>query len=100
MEHVAWKGHIKPGYKQEYTRRHNEIWPEMVDALKAAGVCNYTIFACGDELFGYYECVHGAAFAQKAQDESPVVARWCEVMSDIQVLSTEADTLEQVFRLD
>ena len=62
--------------------------------------CNYTIFACGDELFGYYECVHGAAFAQKAQDESPVVARWCEMMSDIQVLSTEADTLEQVFRLD
>lgn len=48
MEHVAWKGHIKPGYKQEYIRRHNEIWPEMVDALKAAGVCNYTIFACGD----------------------------------------------------
>ena len=73
MEHVAWKGHIKPGYKQEYIRRHNEIWPEMVDALKAAGVCNYTIFDCGDELFGYYECVHGAAFAQKAQDESPVV---------------------------
>ena len=100
MEHVAWKGHIKPGYKQEYIRRHNEIWPEMVDALKAAGVCNYTIFACGDELFGYYECVHGAAFAQKAQDERPVVARWCEMMSDIQVLSTEADTLEQVFRLD
>ena len=100
MEHVAWKGHIKPGYKQEYIRRHNEIWPEMVDALKAAGVCNYTIFACDDELFGYYECVHGAAFAQKAQDKSPVVARWCEMMSDIQVLSTEADTLEQVFRLD
>ena len=35
MEHVAWKGHIKPGYKQEYIRRHTEIWPEMVDALTA-----------------------------------------------------------------
>lgn len=94
------RGISSPAISRNTSGRHNEIWPEMVDALKAAGVCNYTIFACGDELFGYYECVHGAAFAQKAQDESPVVARWCEMMSDVQVLSTEADTLEQVFRLD
>lgn len=46
MEHVAWKGHIKPGYKQEYIRRHNEIWPEMVDALKAAGC--FTFYAPHD----------------------------------------------------
>ena len=48
MEHVAWKGHIKPGYKQEYIRRHNEIWPKMVDALKAAGAamnCSVTMSA-------------------------------------------------------
>ena len=36
MEHMAWKGRIKPGCKAEYQRRHAEIWPEMVKVLKDA----------------------------------------------------------------
>lgn len=44
MEHIAWKGRIKPGCKAEYQRRHAEIWPEMVKVLKDAGICNYSIF--------------------------------------------------------
>ena len=55
MERMAWRGKIKPGKKEEYIRRHNEIWPEMVEVLKKAGICNYTIYADKNELFGYYE---------------------------------------------
>lgn len=40
MEHMAWKGRIKPGCKAEYQRRHAEIWPEMVKVLKEAGIRN------------------------------------------------------------
>ena len=29
MERYAWKGRIKEGTKEEYIRRHKEIWPEM-----------------------------------------------------------------------
>ena len=65
MEHIAWKGRIKPGCKAEYQCRHAEIWPEMVEVLKAAGICNYSIFYCNDELFGYYECAKGVAYAEK-----------------------------------
>ena len=75
MEHMAWKGRVKPGCKEEYQRRHNEIWPEMVEVLKAAGICNYSIFYVNGELFGYYECEKGIAYAEKVQAESPVVAR-------------------------
>ena len=74
MEHMAWKGRIKPGCKAEYQKRHAEIWPEMVKVLKDAGICNYSIFYCNDELFGYYECEKGVAYAEKVQAESPVVA--------------------------
>lgn len=49
MEHMAWKGRIKPGCKAEYQKRHAEIWPEMVKVLKDAGICNYSIFYCNDE---------------------------------------------------
>ena len=73
MEHMAWKGRIKPGCKAEYQKRHAEIWPEMVKVLKDAGICNYSIFYCNDELFGYYECEKGVAYAEKVQAESPVV---------------------------
>ena len=80
MEHMAWKGRIKPGCKAEYQRRHAEIWPEMVKVLKDAGICNYSIFYCNDELFGYYECEKGVAYAEKVQAESPVVDRWNDYM--------------------
>ena len=105
MERMAWRGRIKPGCKAEYIRRHSQIWPEMKEVLKAAGICNYTIFADGDELFGYYECEKGVAFAEKTQAESPVVDRWNEYMQDILELVMDPETgaqpkLEPVFRLE
>lgn len=105
MEALAWKGHIKPGCKAEYIRRHNAIWPEMVTLLKEAGICNYTIFANGDELFGYYECEKGIAFAERVQAQSPIVDKWNDYMQDILDLEMDPETgaqpkLEPVFRLD
>ena len=105
MERFAWKGRIKPGMKDEYNRRHDEIWPEMVALLKSAGIRNYTIWSDGETLFGYYECEQGIEFAERTQAESPVVDRWNEYMKDILELEMDPETgaqpkLEQVFRLD
>lgn len=105
MERLAWKGRIKPGCRDEYIKRHNEIWTEMVEVLKSAGICNYTIFANGDELFGYYECEKGVAYAEKVQAESKVVFMWNEYMKDILELEMDPETgaqpkLESVFRLE
>lgn len=105
MERMAWKGRIRPGRKPEYIRRHDEIWPEMVKTLKDAGIGNYTIFCCGEELFGYYECEKGAAFARQAQARSEVVNRWNEYMKDVLDLVMDPETgaqpqMEEVFRLD
>ena len=73
--------------------------------LKDAGICNYSIFYCNDELFGYYECEKGVAYAEKVQAESPVVDRWNAYMKDILELEMDPVTgaqpkLEQVFRLN
>lgn len=105
MERLAWKGRIKPGCEAEYKRRHDEIWPEMVEVLKAAGICNYTVFLTGEELFGYYECEKGVTYAEKVQAESLVVSRWNEYMKDILELEMDPKTgaqpkLMEVFRLD
>ncbi len=105
MEKYAWKGMIKEGMIDEYVRRHNEIWPEMVKVLKDAGIKNYTIWNTGCELFGYYECEKGVDFAAKVQSESPVVDKWNEYMKDILIMEMDPETgaqplLKKVFSLD
>lgn len=104
MERYAWKALLKEGKKEEYIRRHNEIWNEMIEVLKAAGIENYSIWLCGNELFGYYECSKGIAFAGKVQAESSVVKRWNEYMKDVMHMPLDERTgaqplLEQVFYL-
>ena len=105
MERFAWKGRIKEGMQEEYKRRHDEIWPEMLALLKEAGIGNYTIWSDGRDVFGYYECEKGITFAEKIQAASPVVDRWNAYMADILELKMDPDTgaqpkLEQVFRLE
>ena len=104
MERYAWKAILKDGKKEEYVRRHNEIWPELVELLKSAGIENYSIWLCGNELFGYYECRKGIEFAGKTQAESAVVAKWNEYMKDVMDMAMDEKTgaqplLEQVFYL-
>ncbi len=102
LEKCTWKATLLPGMRDEYVRRHDEIWPEMKETLAAAGIVNYTIWRCGDELFGYYECEKGAAYAARVQAESPVVDRWNAYMRDVMVMDFDPDTgtavaLERVF---
>ena len=105
MKKYAWKAEIIDGKKDEYVRRHNEIWQEMKDVLTKAGVRNYSIWICGNELFGYYECEFGVEYAAKVQAESEVVARWNEYMKDVMDMTMDEETgaqphLECVFTLD
>lgn len=72
MERYAWKATVKEGMLEEYVRRHNEIWPELTEVLRQAGIRNYTIWNCGSELFGYYECEKGADYAAAVQ----AAVRW------------------------
>ena len=105
MERYAWKARILPGMREEYCRRHDEIWPEMLEVLKRAGITNYSIWNTGDDLFGYYECTKGAEFAAKVQAESEVVDRWNEYMKDVMVMEMDPVThaqplMTEVFRMD
>ena len=105
MERYAWKAVIKDGCKEEYVKRHDNIWPELKEILKQAGICNYSIWNVGNELFGYYECEKGVDFAAKTQAESTIVDKWNEYMKDVMIMEMDPETgaqpkLEEVFRLD
>ena len=92
MERYAWKARVLPGMHEEYKRRHDEIWPEMLEVLRAAGMSNYSIWLAGDDLFGYFECARGIAHAAETQANSPVVERWNEYMKDVMVMDTDPET--------
>jgi len=105
MEKYAWKATVRDGCLEEYCRRHDAIWPEMKELLKSAGICNYTIWNVGNELFGYYECEQGVEYAARVQAESAVVDRWNEYMKDVMVMEPDPVTgaqplLRKVFELD
>lgn len=105
MERYAWRAKVIEGKLDEYIKRHNEIWPELADLLKKAGIRNYTIWHNNNDLFGYYECEKGVEYAARIQAQSPVVDKWNEYMKDVMVMEMDPVTkaqplMEKVFLLE
>ena len=104
MTRHAWKAIVRDGMIGEYTRRHDEIWPEMKEMFKAAGIRNYSIWNVGNELFGYYECDESAR-AEDGKSYADVSAKWNEYMKDCMYVQLESTTgqpvpVKQVFLFD
>jgi L-rhamnose mutarotase len=83
VQRIAFIIRLKPGADPvEYKRRHDEIWPEMLDALRAAGLRNYSIFLDSLTLFAYVEVDdHERARGILASDATN--ARWQAYMADM-----------------
>ena len=77
MQRVGFRLQIRPEMADEYKRRHAEVWPDMLQALRETGWTNYSIFLdrADGTLFGYLETPDlDAAKAGMATRE--VNARW------------------------
>ncbi len=76
MHRVCFVLRVKRELLDEYKRRHEEVWPEMLAALRATGWNNYSLFLREDGLLvGYLETPDfDAALRGMAQTE--VNARW------------------------
>jgi L-rhamnose mutarotase len=76
MRRVCFRLRVDPAQLDEYRRRHAQVWPEMRDALAAAGWQNYSLFLANDgQLIGYLECDDFDA-AKAAMAATEVNARW------------------------
>lgn len=104
MKKVAFKMKLMPGCREEYQKRHNEIWPELVLLLKESGISDYSIFL--DEETNTLFAVQRQEEGQSSQDlgDNPIVKKWWAYMEDI--METHADNspvskpLKEVFYLD
>jgi L-rhamnose mutarotase len=83
MERVCFLLRVRRDRLAEYRSHHSTVWPEMLDALRAAGWRNYSLFLDDDGLLvGYLETPDFAA-AQAAMEDSEVNARWQAQMAKL-----------------
>jgi len=77
MQRVGFRLQVRPEMMDEYVRRHVEVWPDMLQALRETGWTNYTLFLDRNDgtLFGYFETPDLAA-AKAGMAEREVNARW------------------------
>ncbi len=104
MERLCFTFEIKPGTEAEYDKRHAEIWPELVEAIKEAGFANYSHFRRGTEIIAYVECQPDVATSLAAVGPSDVSARWNDWFEDVIVSVTDEHgqlrRVEEVWHLD
>jgi L-rhamnose mutarotase len=101
-DRVAFRLRISPDKMAEYVTAHAAVWPEMLDALRAAGYRNYTIFRSDNDVFGYYECDDVVATADYMAAQE-VNTRWGKEINPLLAERVDGATpppLETVFRLD
>jgi L-rhamnose mutarotase len=95
---------LYPGFKEEYRKRHGEIWPELAKLLKDEGIGNYSIFLDEETntLFAYQEQTGESSSQDLGSTE--IVKKWWKYMADI--MGTNPDNspvsiqLEQVFYME
>lgn len=103
MARVAFKMQLFAGKKEEYKKRHDEIWPELSALLKETGISEYSIFLdeSTNSLFGVLKAEDPAAL-----DNLPshaVMQKWWSYMADIMESNPDSSpvsiSLQEVFYL-
>jgi L-rhamnose mutarotase len=83
MQRIAFKMKMFAGKIDEYKKRHDEIWPELVLLLKNTGIQDYAIFLDEEtnSLFGVLKIADKALL--DTLPEQPVMKKWWAYMKDI-----------------
>jgi len=82
MQRVCFQLQVKPDRMAEYRERHDAVWPEMLDALRASGWRNYSLFlSTTGMLIGYLETDDFGA-ALRGMEQTDVNARWQAEMGE------------------
>jgi len=102
-ETVAFRMRVHAGQEEEYQRRHDAIWPELVVLLREAGVVEYRIFLDPESRALFAVLTRRTDHTLDALPQHPVMRRWWAMMADI--MDTNVDQspqqlpLREVFHL-
>ena len=103
MERVAFKMKLFPGFEAEYKLRHNQVWPELKQLLKDAGICEYSIFLDKEtnSLFAYLTIEENGKLSELRS--FALMNKWWQYMKDIMETNPDGSPvtvpLDEVFYL-
>lgn len=106
MKRIGFILKVKEDLIGEYKRRHEEVWPDMLEALHRAGWHNYTLFMRDDgTLFGYFETPDSFRAALEGMSAEEVNDRWQAEMGRFfegtgGPADTQMEELVEVFHLE
>ena len=104
MVRKAFRMKLRPGMAEEYRRRHESLWPEMRDMIRAHGGRNYSIFLDSgtNTLVGYIEVEDEALWA--ASEQTAICRKWWDYMAPLMAVNPDNSPvtydLKSVFHLD
>jgi L-rhamnose mutarotase len=83
MDRVAFKMKLFPGFEQEYKKRHDEIWPELIALLKGSGISEYSIFLDQEtnSLIGFLKVTDKAIL--DTLPANAVMQKWWAYMANV-----------------
>lgn len=100
---VALHTRIKPGAEERYDEYHRNVWPDVLEEIRRAGITRYLIFRDGVDLFHFIECDdYDRAIAQIAQD--PTSVRWEAEIATMMTVTHDfsgagSDRMKKIFEL-
>jgi len=104
MPRVAFRMKIKPEFKEEYVKLHQNVDQPLLEEYRMVGVINYSIFLAEDgTLFAFMDCDDWEAF-ERAVRKSPNQAVWAEKVYPLFEIKPDAPggmvILREVFHMD
>ena len=77
MKRVGMTWQVDPTRWDEYKAIHLNPWPELIGAIQAVGIHNYSIFAFGTRVFAYLEVDSDDVYAALARlSATEIKQRW------------------------
>lgn len=83
MQKYAFRMQLNPGAADEYRRRHDAIWPELVDLLRAAEVSDYSIYLDPETIALFGMLTRPEDHGMDDLPSHPVMRRWWAHMADL-----------------
>ena len=95
---------LKPECEDEYKKRHDKIWPELVELLQGAGISDYSIFLDSGTLtlFALLHLSDNNTLGDLPNQ--PLMRKWWDYMADLMETNPDRSpvvtAIQEVFHMD
>lgn len=103
MARYAWTARLRPDKVAEYVDAHANTGPDVLAAITAAGIRDYSIWLFEDRVFAQYEVDGDHEEALRIEAAAEATGRWRLLMREYfqpEVATDGVTWLPEIFRLD